>query len=117
MYEQLQILQPVSFVNGSKVFDTYAQFTFLLDKVTSFRELPCEAKASTALQYINTEHEMPLSKESETVTVTIFDKIDQQFSIARAYGTPYLNLSPANVFELNQFATPSRNFVTFISLT
>ena len=35
-YEQLQIL-PVSFVNGSKVFDTYAlidtesQFTFLLD--------------------------------------------------------------------------------------
>ena len=106
-YEQLQIL-PVSFVNGSKVFDTYSlidpgsQFTFLLDKVTSFFELPCEPQASTTLQYLNTEHEMPLSKISETVTVTLFDKINQQFSIARAYSPPCLNVSPANVLELNQ---------------
>ena len=53
-YEQLQML-PVSFINGSKVFDTYSfidpgsQFTFLLDKVTGFLELPCEAQASTTL--------------------------------------------------------------------
>ena len=106
-YEQLQIL-PVSFLNGSKVFDTYAlidpgsQFTFLLDRVTSFIELPCEAQASTTLQYLNTEQEMPLSKISETVTVTLFDKINQQFSIARAYSTPCLNVSPTNVLELNQ---------------
>ena len=96
-YKQLQIL-PVPFVNGSKVFDTYAlidlgsQFTFLLDKVTSFLELPCEAQASTTLQYLNTEHEMPLSKISETVTVTPFDKMSQQFSIARTYSTPCLNV-------------------------
>ena len=106
-YEQLKIL-PVSFVNGSKVFDTYAlidpgsQVTFLLDKVFSFLELPCEAQASTTLQYLNTEHEMPLSKISETVTVTPFDKVNQQFSIARAYSTPCLNVSPTNVLELNQ---------------
>ena len=106
-YEQLQII-PVLFVNGSKVFDTYAlidpgnQFTFLLDKVTSFLELPCEAKASTTLQYLNTEHEMPLSKISETMTKTPYDKINQHFSIARAYSTPCLNVSPANVLELNQ---------------
>ena len=106
-YEQLQIL-PVSFVNGSKVFDTYAlidpgsQFIFLLDKVTSFLELPSEAKASKTLQYLNTEHEMPLSKICETVTVTPFEKINQQLSIAKAYSTPCLNVSPANVLELNQ---------------
>ena len=58
---------PVSFSDGSKVFDTYAlidpgsQITMLLDRVTSFLELPCEAQASTTLQYLNTEHEMPLS--------------------------------------------------------
>ena len=90
------------------MFDTYAlidpgsQFTFLLDKVTSFLELPCEAQASTTLQYLNTEHEMPLYKISETVTVTPYDKINQHFSIARAYSTPCLNVSPANVLELNQ---------------
>ena len=90
------------------MFDTYAfidpgsQFTFLLDKVTSFLELPCEAQASTTLQYLNTEHEVPLSKISDTVTVTPFDKINQQFSIARAHSTPCLNASPANVLELNQ---------------
>ena len=106
-HEQLQIL-PVSFANSSKKFDTYAlidpgsQFTFLLDKVTSFLELPYEAQASTTLQYLNTEHEMPLSKIRETVTVTPFDEINQQFSIARAYSTPCLNVSPANVLELKQ---------------
>ena len=88
------------------MFDTYAlidpgsQFTFLLDKVTSFLELPCEAQASTTLQYLNAEHEMPLSKISETATP--YDKINQHFSIARTYSTPCLNVSPANFLELNQ---------------
>ena len=45
---------------------------------------------------------MPLSKISETVTLTPFDKVNQQFSIARVYGTPGLNVSSANVLELNQ---------------
>ena len=85
-----------------EVSDPGSQFTFLLDKVTSFLELPCEAQASTTLQYLSTEHEMPLSKISETVTVTPYDKINQHFSIARAYSTPCLNVSPANVLELNQ---------------
>ena len=115
-YEQLQII-PVSFVNGSKVFDTYAltdpgsQFTFLLDKVTSFLELPCETQASTTLQYLNTEHEMPLSKISERVTVTPYDKINQHFSIARAYSTPCLNVSPANVLELNQLCDTFKKLI------
>ena len=108
-YEQLEIL-PVSFVNGSKVFDTYdlidpgSQFTFLLDKVTRFLEHPREAQASKILQYLNSEHEMPLSKVSERVTVTLFDKFDPKLSFARAYITPYLNLSLANTFELNQLS-------------
>ena len=36
------------------------------------------------------------------MTVTPFDKVNQQFSIARAYSTPCVNVSPANVLELNQ---------------
>ena len=98
------------------MFDTYAlidtgsQFTFLLDKVTSFFELPCEAQASTSLQYLNTEHEMPLSKISETVTVTHFVKINQHFSIAIAYSTPCFNVSPANVLEINQLCDIFKEF-------
>ena len=105
-YEQLQIR--VSFVSGSKLLDTHAfidpgsQFTFLLDEVTSFLELPCEAQAPTTLQYLNTENEMSLCKIRETVTLTPFEKVNQQFSIARAYSTSCLNVSPANVLELNQ---------------
>ena len=45
---------------------------------------------------------MPLSKISETVTVTPYDKINQHLSIVRAYSTPCLNVSPANVLKLNQ---------------
>ena len=45
---------------------------------------------------------MPLSKVSETVTVTPFDKVNQKFCFARAYSTPYLNASPANTHELKQ---------------
>ena len=91
------------------MFDTYtmidpgSQFAFLLDKVTTFLELPCEAQASTTLQYLNTEHEMPLSKISGTVTVTPYNKINQHFSIARAYSTPCLSVSHNKVHELNQW--------------
>ena len=85
------------------MIDPGSQFTFLLDKVTNFLELPCEAQTSTTLQNLKTEHETPLSKISETVTVTPSDKVNQQFSNARAYSTPCLNVSPANVLELNQF--------------
>ena len=59
---------PASFVNGNKAFDKYAlidhgsQFTFLLDTITNFLALPCEAQTSTTLQYMNTQNEMPLSK-------------------------------------------------------
>ena len=36
------------------------------------------------------------------MTVTTFDKVNQQFSIAGACSTPCLNVSPANVVELKQ---------------
>ena len=53
---------------------------------------------------------MPLSKTSETVTVTPYDKINQHFSIARVYSTPCLNVSPANVLELNQLCDTFKEF-------
>ena len=53
-YKQLQIL-PVSFVKGSKLFDTSAliglgsQVTFQLDKIFIFLDLPLDAKALKTL--------------------------------------------------------------------
>ena len=85
-FEQLQLI-PVSFLNGKKAFDTYAlidpgsQFTFILDKITEFLALPCEDQEATTLQYLNTEHDMPLSKISEQVTVAPYENLDQKFQI------------------------------------
>ena len=106
-FEQLQLI-PVSFLNGKKAFDTYAlidpgsQFTFILDKITEFLALSCEDQEATTLQYLNTEHDMPLSKISEQVTVASYENLDQKFQITTTYSTPCLNVAPANTFELNQ---------------
>ena len=68
-FEQLQLL-PVSFIKEDKVFDTYAlidpgsQFTFLLDAVSDYLELPREYQSSTTVQYLSVDYEMPLSKKS-----------------------------------------------------
>ncbi|XP_075247137.1 uncharacterized protein LOC142340448 [Convolutriloba macropyga] len=108
-FEQLQLI-PVSFLNGKKAFDTYAlidpgsQFTFILDKITEFLALPCEDQKATTLQYLNTEHDMPLSKISEQVTVAPYENLDQKFQITTTYSTPCLNVAPANTFELNQLS-------------
>ena len=72
-FEQLQLI-PVSFLYGKKAFDTYtlinpgSQFTFILDKITNFLALPCKDQEATTLQYLNTGHEVSLSKISEQVT-------------------------------------------------
>ena len=106
-FEQLQLI-PVSFLNGKKAFDTYAlidhgsQFTFILDKITKFFALPCEDQEATTLQYLNTEHDKPLSKISEQVTVAHYENLDQKFQIKTTYSTSCLNVAPANTFELNQ---------------
>ena len=62
---------------------------------------------------------MPLSKISETVTVTPYDKINQHFSIARAYSTQCLNVSPANVLELNQLCDTFKELshIHFLDIT
>ena len=44
---------------------------------------------------------MALSKAREAVTLTAFDKIIQQFSVARAHSRPCLNVTPANILEIN----------------
>ena len=127
-YEQLQIL-PVSIVKGSKVFDIYAlihpgsQFTLLLDKFTRLLELPCEAQASTTLQYLNTEHETPLSKISETVTVTPLNgdsetvtKSISKSALQEPIARQVSMFHPLTFLNSFNYATPSRNLVTFISL-
>ena len=112
--EQLQLM-PVSFVNGNKAFDTYAlidhgsQFTFLLDTITNFLALPCEAQTSTTPQYVNTQNEMPLSKITAPVIITPYKSLRQSFEISRAYSTPAMNVTPANIFELNQLCDTFNN--------
>ena len=74
-YEQLQLI-PVSFLKGDKAFDTYAlidpgsQFSFVLDAIAEFLELPRETQQSVPLQFLNTENSMSLSKIVEPVTIT-----------------------------------------------
>ena len=105
---------PVSFVNGNKAFDTYAlidhdsQFTFLLDTITNFLALPCEAQTSTTLQYLTTQNEM-LSKITAPVIITPYKSLRQSFEIYRAYSTPAMNVTPANIFELNQLCDTFNN--------
>ena len=105
--EQLQLM-PVSFVNGNKAFDMYAlldhgsQFTFLLDTITNILALPCEAQTSTTLQHVNTQNETPFSKITAPVIITPYKSLRQSFEICRAYSTPAMNVTPANIFELNQ---------------
>ena len=100
--EQLQLM-PVSFVNGNKAFDTYAlidhgsQFTFLIDTITNFLALPCEAQTSTTLEYVNTQNKMPLSKITAPVIITPNKSSRQSFEISRAYSTPAMNVTPANI--------------------
>ena len=112
--QQLQVML-VSFVNGNKAFDTYAikdhgnQFTFLLDTITNFLALPCEAQTSTTLQYANTQNEMPLSKITAAVNITPYKSLRQSFEISRACSTPTMNVTPANIFELYQLCDTFNN--------
>ena len=104
--EQLQLILE-SFLNGNKAFDTYAlinpegQFTFTVDKIKEFFALPYEDQETTTLQYLNTEHNMPLSEISEPVTVAPFENLDQNFQKTTIYSNPCLNVGLANTFELN----------------
>ena len=45
---------------------------------------------------------MPLSENSEPVTVAPYENLNQKFQIITTYSTPCLNVAPANTFELNQ---------------
>ena len=106
-YEQLQLI-PVSFLKGDKAFDTYAlidpgsQFSFVLDAIAEFLELPCETQQSVPLQFLNTENSMSLSKIVEPVTITPYKSTEISFELSRTFSTPSLNVAAAKVFELNQ---------------
>ena len=105
---------PVSFVNDNTAFVTYAlidygsQFTFLLNTITNFLALPCEAQTSNTLQYVNTQNKMPISKLTAPVIITPY-KLRQSFEMSRAYSTPAMNVTPANIFELNQICDTFNN--------
>ena len=106
-YEQLQLL-PVSFLKGNKAFDTYAlidpgsQFSFVLDAIAEFLELPRETQQSVPLQFLNTENSMSLSKIVEPVTITPYKSTETSFELSRTFSTPSLNVAAAKLFELNQ---------------
>ena len=105
-YEQLQLI-PVSFLKGDKAFDTYAlidpgsQFSFVLNAIAEFRELPRGSQQSVPLQFLNTENSMSLSKNVEPVTLTPYKSTEASFELPRTFSTPSLNVAAAKIFELN----------------
>ena len=119
-YEQLQLI-PVSFLKGDKAFDTYAlidpgsQFSFLLDAISKFLELPRATQQSVPLQFLNTENSMSLSKIVEPVTITPYKSTEISFELSRAFSTPSLNVAAAKFLSLIKFVMPSTVCATYIS--
>ena len=113
-YEQLQLI-PVSILKGNKAFDTYAlidpgsQCSFVLDAISEYFELPCESQQSVPLQFLITEINMTLSKIKEPVSFTPYQSSEISFELSRAYSTPSLNVSAANVFQMNQICDEFNN--------
>ena len=89
--------------------DHGSQFTFLLDTIANFLALPSEAQTSTTLQHVNTQNEMQLSKITAPVIITPYKSLRQSFEICRAYSTPAMNVTTANIFELNQICDMFNN--------
>ena len=102
-YEQLQLI-PVSFLKGDKAFNTYAlidpgsQFSFVLDAIAEFLELPRETQPSVQLQFLNTENSMSLSKICEAVTITLYKSTEIWFELSRTFRNPSLNVAAAKIF-------------------
>ena len=105
--EQLQLML-LSFVTYALI-DHGSQFTFLLDTIANFLALPCESQTSTTLQYVNTQNEMLLSKITAPFIITPYNSLRQIFEISRACSTPAMNVTPSNVFELNQICDTFNN--------
>ena len=84
---------------------------------SSFLELSFEAEASTTVQYLNSDHEMSVSQVSHTMTVSPFDKVNQQFNMTREFDTLCLNVPPQALLNSNNYTTLSMNLVTFFYLT
>ena len=113
-YEQLQLI-PVSFLKGNKAFNTYAlidprsQCGFVLGAISKYLELPCDSQQSVPLQFLITEVNTTLSKINEPVTITPYKSSEISFELSRAYSTPSLKISAANVFQLNQICDAFNN--------
>ena len=120
--EKLQLI-PASLFNGKKALVTYpltdpeSQFTFILDKISDFLALLCKDLEATILQYLNTEHDMALSKISEPETVAPYENLDQIFQISTTYSTPCLYVATLIHLTSTSFAMHSNNCVTFTSQT
>ena len=119
-YERLQLI-PVSLLKGNKAFDTYAlidpgsHFSFVLDAIAEFLELPRETQQSVTLKFLNTENSMSLSKIVEPVTITPYKLTEISLELSQTFSTPSPNVAAAKIFELNQFMMPSTVCATYIS--
>ena len=89
-------------------FDTYAlidhgaKLKFLLDTKTKFPVPLCEPQTSNTLQYVNSHNKMPLSKDTKPVIIIPHKSLRQNFEISCTYRTAAVNVTPNNIFELNQ---------------
>ena len=98
----------MSFVNNGKVCHFYAlidpgsQFAFILDQIADFLEISSSETRNMSLQYINIKHEMPVAKLDNIVILAPYKQAGQTFPIRNVYETPFLNIPPADVADLNE---------------
>ena len=95
-YEQLQLI-PVS-----ALIDPGSQFSFVLEAIAEFFELPRETQHSVSLQLLNTENTMSLSKNVEPFTITPYKSTEISFELSRSLSTPSLSVATSKTLELNQ---------------
>ena len=109
-------LIPVSFLKGNEAFDTNAlidpgsQFSFVMDAIAEFLELPRETRQSVPLQFLNSEKSMSLSKIVQPVTITPNMSTEISFELSRTTSTPSLNVAAAKNFQLNQICDDFNSF-------
>ena len=70
---------------------------------SEYLELPCESQQSVPLQFLNTENKLTLPK------INLYKSSENSFELSRAPSTPSLNVSAANVFQLNPICDAFNN--------
>ena len=95
-----------------------AKLLFLGDQIADFLEISSSETANMSLQYININHEMPVSKLENIVNLAPYTQIGQTFPIVmftkRLF---FLKKPPAKVAHLNKICQDFKSFGNLLFLS